>query len=340
MNPTHQQPTGRSAPARRGMLSWSLLLSCAGLLAALPIRALAQAAYPSQSIKLIVPYPPGGATDTLARTLGQKLQESWGQTVIIENRAGAAGTIGNNVVAKAAPDGYTVLIAITAIIQQPSLMDKLPYDALKDFTPVTMIARSPSMLAVPLSSPAKTLKDFIALVKAQPGKHNFGSYGAGTSSHIQGALLNMQGGLDLVHVPFQGAAPLMTNLVGGQLSSAFVDSASARPQLANIRPLAVTGTSRMPGLPDVPSFVELGYHSYDPYGWFGVFLPANAPAALTHKLAEEVERILRLPDVTARIEGLGLQVGGGKPEEFAKVVRSEAQLYAKIIKEANIRLTP
>ncbi len=338
MNAIHQPDAHPSLRRRRAL--------CAAVGASffiaggLPAAALAQGAYPSQPLKLIVPYPPGGATDTLARTLGQKLQESWGQTVIVENRAGAAGTIGNNLVAKAAPDGYTVLIAITAIIQQPSLMDKLPYDALKDFTPVTMIARSPSMLAVPLSSPAKSLKDFIALVKAQPNKHNFGSYGAGTSSHIQGALLNLQSGLDLVHIPFQGAAPLMTNLVGGQLSAAFVDSASARPQLANIRPLAVTGTTRMPGLPDVPSFVELGFHSFDPYGWFGVFLPANAPAAVTQKLADEVERILRLPDVTARIEGLGLQVGGGKPEEFAKVVRSEAQLYAKIIKEASIRLTP
>jgi tripartite-type tricarboxylate transporter receptor subunit TctC len=302
--------------------------------------ALAQGNYPSQNIKLIVPYPAGGATDTLGRTVAQKLQESWGQTVLVENRAGASGTIGNNLVAKAAPDGYTVLIAITALIQQPSLMDKLPYDALKDFTPVTMIARSPSMLAVPLSSPARTLKEFIDMVKAQPGKHNFGSYGAGTSSHIQGSLLNMQAGLDLVHVPFQGAAPLMTNLVGGQLTAAFVDSASARPQLANIRPLAVTGTARMPGLPDVPSFLELGYHSFDPYGWFGVFLPAGAPAAVTQKLADEVNRILRLPDVTARIEGLGLQVGGGKPDEFQQTVRKELALYGKIIKDASIRLTP
>lgn len=300
----------------------------------------AQAAYPSQPLKFIVPYPAGGATDTLARALALKLQEAWGQTVLVDNRPGAAGTIGNNLVAKAPPDGHTVLIAITALVQQPSLMDRLPYDALKDFTPVTMIARSPSMLAVPLSSPARTLKDFIAMVKAQPGRHNFGSYGAGTSSHIQGALLNLQAGLDLVHVPFQGAAPLVTNLVGGQLSAAFIDSASARAQLANMRPLAVTGTARMPGLPDVPSFQELGYHSFEPYGWFGVFLPAGVPPAVTHRLADEVERILRLPDVTARIEGLGLQVGGGRPEEFQKTVRQELALYAKVIKDASIRVTP
>jgi len=300
----------------------------------------AQAApYPSQPIKFIVPYPAGGATDTLARTVAQKLGEAWGQPVVVENKAGASGTIGNNFVAKANPDGYTVLVAITALIQQQSLMDKLPYDPLKDFAPVTLIARSPSMFAVPLDSPAKSLKEFVAMAKANPGKLSYGTYGAGTSSHIQGSLLNMQAGLDLVHVPFNGAAPLVTNLVGGQLPSAFIDSASARPHLKSIRPLAVTGTQRIPGMPDVPTFVELGYHSFDPYGWFGLFLPAAAPAPIAQKLSDEVNRILRLPDVTARIEALGLQVAGGKPEDVRKTMNGDAAIYAKIIKDANIRLT-
>ncbi|CAN7603740.1 tripartite tricarboxylate transporter substrate binding protein [Variovorax sp. LjRoot290] len=316
------------------------LCIAAGLAALLAAPAVAQTAYPSQPLKLIVPYPAGGATDTLARTIGQKLQEAWGQPTLVENRPGAGGTIGNAFVAKAPADGHTLLIAITALIQQPMLMEKLPYDPLKDLAPVTMIARSPSMLAVPLDSPAKNLKDFIAMVKASPGKYNFGSYGAGTSSHIQGALLNMQAGIDLVHVPFQGAAPLATNLVGGQLASAFIDSASARPHLKSMRPLAVTGTQRMPGLPEVPTFAELGYHSFDPYGWFGVFLPAATPAPVVHKLSDEIDRILRLPEVTAKIEALGLQVGGGKPEEFQKLVRTDAAIYAKIIKDANIRLAP
>jgi tripartite-type tricarboxylate transporter receptor subunit TctC len=316
------------------------LCVAAGLAALLAAPAAAQGPYPGQPLKLVVPYPAGGATDTLARTIGQKLQEAWGQPALVENRPGAGGTIGNAFVAKAPADGYTVLIGITALIQQQSLMDKLPYDPLKDLAPVTMIARSPSMLAVPLDSPAKDLKSFIAMVKASPGKHNFGSYGAGTSSHIQGALLNMQAGIDLVHVPFQGAAPLVTNLVGGQLASAFIDSASARPHLKSMRPLAVTGTQRMPGLPDVPTFAELGYQSFDPYGWFGVFLPAATPAPVVQKLSEEIDRILRLPEVTAKIEALGLQVGGGKPEEFQKVVRTDAAIYARIIKDANIRLAP
>ena len=316
------------------------LCVAAGLAALLAAPAAAQGPYPGQPLKLVVPYPAGGATDTLARTIGQKLQEAWGQPALVENRPGAGGTIGNAFVAKAPADGYTVLIGITALIQQQSLMDKLPYDPLKDLAPVTMIARSPSMLAVPLDSPAKDLKSFIAMVKASPGKHNFGSYGAGTSSHIQGALLNMQAGIDLVHVPFQGAAPLVTNLVGGQLASAFIDSASARPHLKSMRPLAVTGTQRMPGLPDVPTFAELGYQSFDPYGWFGVFVPAATPAPVVQKLSEEIDRILRLPEVTAKIEALGLQVGGGKPEEFQKVVRTDAAIYARIIKDANIRLAP
>ena len=316
------------------------LCVAAGLAALLAAPAAAQGPYPGQPLKLVVPYPAGGATDTLARTIGQKLQEAWGQPALVENRPGAGGTIGNAFVAKAPADGYTVLIGITALIQQQSLMDRLPYDPLKDLAPVTMIARSPSMLAVPLDSPAKDLKSFIAMVKASPGKHNFGSYGAGTSSHIQGALLNMQAGIDLVHVPFQGAAPLVTNLVGGQLASAFIDSASARPHLKSMRPLAVTGTQRMPGLPDVPTFAELGYQSFDPYGWFGVFVPAATPAPVVQKLSEEIDRILRLPEVTAKIEALGLQVGGGKPEEFQKVVRTDAAIYARIIKDANIRLAP
>jgi tripartite-type tricarboxylate transporter receptor subunit TctC len=311
----------------------------AGMAAALAGPAVAQGNYPAQPIKFIVPYTAGGATDALARTIGQKLTEAWGQPVLVENKVGASGTIGNALVARAPADGYTVLVGITALIQQQSLMDKLPYDPLKDFAPVTQIARSPSMFAVPMESPVRSLKEFINLAKANPGKYSVGTYGAGTSAHIQAALLNQQAGLDLVLIPYNGSAPLVTALVGNQVPSAFIDSASARPQLKSIRPLAVTGTQRMPGLPDVPSFQELGYHSFDPYGWFGLLLPAATPAPIVLKLSDEVNRILRLPDVTARIEALGLQVGGGKPDEFQKILRTDAATYARIIKENNIRLT-
>ena len=306
------------------------------LTAAIP--AMAQSPFPSQPIKMIVPYPAGGATDALGRMMAQKLGEAWNTSVVVENKPGAGGTIGNNAVAKSPADGHTILMTITAIIQQPSLMT-LPYDPLKDFAPITQVAKSPSMFAVPLNSPANTLKDFITLVKANPGKYNYGTYGAGTSSHIQGALLNLQGKLDMVHVPFQGAAPLVNNMVGGQLTSAFIDSASARAHLKSFKPLAVTGTQRMAALPDVPTFKELGFHSYEPLGWFGMLLPVNTPAAIVTKYSEEFNRILRMPDVVARIEGFGLGVGGGKPEEFAQVMKSDAQVYATIIKDAGIKLS-
>ncbi|MDP2000672.1 MAG: tripartite tricarboxylate transporter substrate binding protein [Rhodoferax sp.] len=323
----------------KNTLTRRTVLTAAALAATLAAGpALAQASFPgSQPIKLIVPYPAGGATDILARMMAQKLGEAWSANILVENKPGAGGTIGNNFVAKAAPDGNTVLLAITAIIQQPSLMT-LPYDPLKDFAPITQVAKSPSMFAVPLNSPASNLKDFVAQVKASPGKFNFGSYGAGTSSHIQGSLLNMQAGLDMVHVPFQGAAPLVTNMIGGQLTSAFIDSASARAHLKSLKPLAVTGTQRMPALPDVPTFKELGYHSFDPIGWFAMFLPASTPAAIVSKYNEEANRILRQPDVIAKIEGLGLWVGGGKPEELAQIVKDDAAVYARIIKDADIKL--
>ncbi|MDO8699786.1 MAG: tripartite tricarboxylate transporter substrate binding protein [Rhodoferax sp.] len=320
----------------KNLISRRTVLAAAAALCAMPV--MAQTAFPSQTIKIIVPYPAGGATDILARMVAQKLQDAWNNPVVVENKPGAGGTIGNNAVAKAAPDGHTILMAITAIVQQPTLMT-LPYDPIKDFAPVTQIAKSPSMFAVPLNSPAKSLKEFVTLVKASPGQFNFGTYGAGTSSHIQGSLLNLQAGLDMVHVPFQGAAPLVTNMVGGQLTSAFIDSASARAHIKSFRPLAVTGTQRMPSLPDVPTFKELGYHSYEPIGWFGMFLPASTSAAVVNKFSEEVNRILRLPDVVTRIEGLGLWVGGGKPEEFAQTVKSDAGVYAKIIKDANIKIS-
>lgn len=319
---------------RRRLIGTGLAtLACA----ALPALAQTAASYPSQPIKLVVPYPAGGATDTLARTIAQKVQENWGNPVVVENKPGAGGTIGNQFVAKAPADGHTVLLAITALIQQPPLMN-LGYDPLKDFQPITRVAISPSVFAVLPGFPANNLKEFVALVKSNPGKYSFGSYGAGTSSHIQGELLNTQAGLDLTHVPFQGAAPLVANMKGGQLPSAFIDSATIRPHLASFKILAVTGPKRMPALPEVPTFAEQGFHSYEPLGWFGLLMPAGVPKPVLDKFSTEIARVLQLPDVRARIEGLGLFVGGDTSEEFAKVMRSDAEIYARIIKQANIKI--
>jgi tripartite-type tricarboxylate transporter receptor subunit TctC len=295
-------------------------------------------AYPNQPIRIVVPYPAGGATDTLGRMMGTKLQEAWGQTVLVENKPGASGTLGNDMVAKAPPDGYTVLLGITAIVQVPSLMPKLPYDVLKDLKPLAQVASTNSVLVVPPSTPANTLAEFVALVKAQPGKYNFGSYGVGTSSHIQGSLLNLQAGTDLIHVPYKGAAPLLQDLRGGQLSAAFIDMATVSPHLALLKALAVTGAARNKTLPNTPTFAELGFHSFEPEGWFGLFMPAGVPARVAQKFADECNRILRLPDVIAKIEALGMKPGGMKSEDFARVVRSDLGVYAKIIKDTNIRL--
>jgi tripartite-type tricarboxylate transporter receptor subunit TctC len=306
---------------------------------ALPL-ARAQAPYPGQPIRIVVPYPPGGATDTLARMVAARLQEAWGQSVIVDNKPGASGTIGNDMVVRAAPDGYTVLMGITALIQQPSLMPKLPYDPLRDLAPVSEVARVNSALAVPGSSPSTNYKDFVAAVKANPGKYSFGSYGAGTSSHIQGSLLNQQAGLDMLHVPYKGSAPLLTDLIGGQLNAAFVDVSSAGPHFKSgkARALAVTGTARNRLLPDVPTLKELGLHSFEPYGWFGLFMPAATPPAVIDKFSAEVGRILRLPDVVAKVEDLGVMPVGNKPAEFGVSVRQDAALYARIIKDTKITL--
>jgi tripartite-type tricarboxylate transporter receptor subunit TctC len=296
-----------------------------------------EANYPNQPVRIVVPYPPGGATDTLARTIASKLQEAWGQTVIVDNKPGASGAIGNDLVAKAPPDGHTVLLAITAIVQLPA-MKKMSYDVLKDLRPLVQVATTNSAFVVPPTTAAASLKEFIALAKANKGKYDYGSYGVGTSSHIQGSLLNQQAGLDLTHVPYKGAAPLLQDLKGGQLASAFIDMATLRPHLDGFKVLAVTGNQRNRVLPNVPTFAELGFHSFEPVGWFGLFMPAGVAAPIAKKFSVEAERILHLPDVVARIEGLGMAPGTLAGEDFARVVRADAQVYAKIIKDANITL--
>jgi tripartite-type tricarboxylate transporter receptor subunit TctC len=297
----------------------------------------AQTAYPTQPIKFIVPYPAGGATDVLARMVAQKMQESWQQTVIVENKPGAGGTIGNNQVAKAPADGYTVLFGIVALVQQMTLM-KLPYDPIKDFAPISRVAISPSVLAASPTLPVNNLAEFTSLVKANPGKHSIGSYGPGTSAHLQGALLNLQSGLDLMHVPYQGGAPLVTAMIGGQLSSAFFDAGSSKQHLPKFKLLGVTGTERLSWLPNVPTLKEQGLHSYEPMGWFGLFLPAATPKPVVDKFSAETQRILKLPDVREKIEAMGLIPGGETTENFAKVMKSDAEIYARIIRDAKITL--
>ena len=299
--------------------------------------ALAQSNYPSQPIKFIVPYPAGGATDALARMVAQKLQDSWQQSVVVENKPGAGGTIGANQVAKGPADGHTVLFTIVALLQQISLM-KLPYDPIKDFAPISRVAISPSVFAANPNLPVDNLADLVKLVKANPGKYSFGTYGPGTSAHLQGELLNMQTGTDLLHVPYQGAAPLITAMLGGQLSTAFLDAGSSRQHFPKFKLLGVTGTERLSWLPNVPTLKEQGLNSYEPMGWFGLFLPVATPKPVVDKFSVEIQRILKLPDVREKIEAMGLIPGGDTQENFAKVIKSDAEIYSRIIRDAKITL--
>jgi tripartite-type tricarboxylate transporter receptor subunit TctC len=248
----------------------------------------AQTAYPSQPIKFIVPYPAGGTTDVLARMVAQKMQESWQQTVVVENKPGAGGTIGNNLVAKAPADGYTVLFGIVALVQQMTLM-KLPYDPLKDFAPISRVAVTPAVFAASASLPVNNLAELIKLVKANPGKYSFGTYGPGTSAHLQGELLNLQTGMDLLHIPYQGAAPLVTAMLGGQLSTAFMDAGSSRQHFPKFKLLGVTGSERLSWLPNVPTLKEQGLNSFEPLGWFGMFLPVATPKPVVDKFSLEIQ---------------------------------------------------
>ena len=293
--------------------------------------------YPNQPIKFIVPYPAGGATDALARMVAQKMQDSWQQSVVVENKSGAGGTIGANQVAKGPADGYTVLFSIVALVQQIPLM-KLPYDPLKDFAPISRVAISPSVFAASTSLPVNNLADLVKLVKANPGKYSFGTYGPGTSAHLQGELLNMQTGTDLLHVPYQGAAPLITAMLGGQLSTAFLDAGSSRQHFPKFKLLGLTGTERLSWLPNVPTLKEQGLNSYEPMGWFGLFLPVATPKPVVDKFSVEIQRILKLPDVREKIEAMGLIPGGDTQENFAKVIKSDAEIYARIVRDAKITL--
>lgn len=295
--------------------------------------------YPQRTIKIVVPYPAGAASDAMARVLAEKLQHSWGQPVIVENRPGASGTIGNHHVVRSPADGYTLLYSNTSLIQQPWMMDKLPYDPIKDLTPLIVVARANNALVVSRKhSTANSVKEFVELAKSRPGSYSIGSWGVGSGAHINSEMFNRQSQLDMLHVPFQGANPLIVNLLGGQVSAGFVDIPSLIPHLQTLRPLAIVGSQRLPSLPDVPTFAELGYKSFDSDGWHGLLLPAGTPEPVVQKLSIELNRILRLPEITSKILGFGMQPGGGSPQDYAQSMRKDSEIYGKVIKLADIRL--
>lgn len=298
-----------------------------------------QSAAPSgQTLKIVVPFAPGASTDALARRIALKLQEAWKTTVIVENKPGAGGSIATNAVIRSAPDGNTVLLHTASILQFPHLFSKKTYQPLNDLVPVARLIRGQLIFAVQPDVPAQSLKEFVALAKAHPGKYHFGSYGNGTTPHIQGMAFTMQAGIDLTHVPYQGTAPLMTALKGRHVSTAMLDVVAANTMKDSLRLLAVTGPERWHTLPTVPTFKELGYEYLDTTGWIGMFMPSGTPAASVQRFAQEMGRILQLPDVQAQIETMGLAVYGSTQEEFQRVVQSDNATFEKIIRETQIRM--
>lgn len=295
--------------------------------------------YPSKSIRFIVPYPAGGGTDIIARLLGQQLSTRWGQPVVVENKPGASGILGNDLVAKAPADGYTVLLGITTVVQIPSLYKKVPYK-LADLAPVSQIAKSADVIFTPRSTGITSIQELVAQAKAKPGTLNAGSYGNATSSHLHIAQFNMKAGTDLMHVPYQGSGPEVAALLGGQLTSAFVDATAAYPHLKSdkLRALAVTGAQRHPALPDVPTLGEAGYKGFEANGWFAVFLPAHTPQPIIDKLGREVSAIVRTPEMSRRLSEMGLIPVGSLPQEFKPVLERDAAHWKSIVDAAKITL--
>jgi len=320
--------------ARVGFRTRIALALCTALFAS---SGVAQS-YPTKPIRMVVAFAPGGVGDLLARMVGQKMSERYKQPVIVENRPGASGTIGADVVARSAPDGYTVLVTNQLVVQAAGLYQKLPYDPIRDFTPVTDLITSPLWFAVNSAKiPSKTLPEFIDLVKRNPNQHSWASVGLASIGHLYGVRLNEAAGIDLLHVPYKGSAPVVAVLVAGETSSAFSDFATMKPHIESgrVRLLAISKTSR--STPDIPTFASLGYTGFESYSWVGMLAPSKTPTAIVQELAAEVARILKLPDVAAKLADMGLDPGGMPQAQFTALVASDLERWTALMKRAGIK---
>jgi tripartite-type tricarboxylate transporter receptor subunit TctC len=295
--------------------------------------------YPNRVIRLVVPSSPGGGTDIIGRIMAQKLSEQLGQQVVVENRAGAGTIIGNDAVAKAAPDGYTLLMGLSTLAINPSMYAKLPYDALRDFAPISQAVSAPNILTVHPSVPAKTVKEFIVLAKAKPGSITFGSAGMGTSPHLSGELFKTLAKIDIVHVPFKGSGQSIISQLAGEIAANFPSVPTALPYIKadRLRGLGVTTSKRTQALPDVPSIAQAGVPGYEATQWFGLLAPSATPRAIIERLHQETARALRSPEVKERIVGEGMEVVASTPEEFAAYIKSETEKWTKVIRSAGIK---
>ena len=294
--------------------------------------------YPSRLVRMVVAYPAGGSIDVVSRLVNQRLTSALGQQFIVENRAGAAGNIGTDYVAKAAADGYVLLMGSAASISSaPAVYAKLPYDPVRDLAPIMQVANQPNVLTAHPSVPAKTLKDFIALAKANPGKFNYGSSGIGASQHMTAELFAMLTGVKIEHIPYKGGTPAMTDLISGQIDFMFTPApnAIAFVQSGKIRGIAVTSLKRSSALPELPTMNESGLQGFELLGWIGLLGPAGTPREIVDRLNGEVNKMLAA-DIRQRLTELGLDAVGGTPEQFAAFIRQDIAKYAKIVKVAGI----
>jgi len=300
--------------------------------------------YPERPIRLIVGFPPGGATDILARILSQHMPESIGQSVVVDNRGGASGTIAAAMVAKAPPDGYTIMMVPSGPYTiSASTYSKLPYDAVRDFTGVSLLVWVTNVIVVPQASPAKTLPDLIRMAKEKPGQVTFSSSGAGSLHHLAGEVLKRMTSTDMIHVPFKGAGPAMAALAGSEVTFGFTSMPSAMPLIhaKRIRPLAVTSMKRMPALPDTPTMAEAGVPpppGLDIREWYGVIVPAATPAAIVNKLNAEMVKVFKRPDVQKRLTEMGAEYVGSTPQEHSKQLANDVSTWAKWVKDVGVRV--
>lgn len=322
------------------LITKALLSAVAGgisLGAAFP--AAAADAYPSKPIKWVVPFTPGGAMDTMARTLGEKMSQSMKQPIVIENRPGAGGVIGSTTVAKSEPDGYTMMIVSIGHAVNPSLYPRLPYDPVKDFEPVSLVGIVPNVLVINPAVKAGNVSELVALAKQQPGKLTFASAGSGTTIHLAGELFASMANVDILHVPYKGSAPAVTDLMGRQVDMMFDSVSSAKPYIdsGRLKPLAVTTAKRSSALPNVPTVAEAGIKGYELSGWYAVFVPAKTPQPVVNRINEELVKALKQPDVKARFAQIGAEPVGSSPAELASYLKSESSKWSEIVRARNIK---
>jgi tripartite-type tricarboxylate transporter receptor subunit TctC len=312
------------------LLAWTLVLAAGS--------ALAQ--YPTKPVRIIVPYPPGGTTDILARLVAKGLTDKFGQTFVVENRPGASGAIGSQAVAKSPPDGYTLVMGtISSHGINSALYKALPYDAVKDFAPVTNVASTPNVITVNPGVPAKTLNELLALAREKPGKLNFGSTSQGGSPHMSAELLKMMAHVDLVHVPYKGAGPMLADLIGGQIQIGFdnLPSSMSHIKSGKVRAIAVTTAKRWPGAPEIPTVAESGVPGYEVSGWFGLLAPAGTPKPVIDALYRAIADILKQPDVAKQLLELGAEPAANGPDAFGRQIADEVEKWKKVVAATGVK---